>query len=337
MEVSIIMPVKNAAKTVKRAICSIQSQTLESWELVIVDDHSTDQTRQIVNDLSARDHRIRALKSGGRGIADALNTGISQSQCRYIARMDADDVSMATRLEKQISFLNENPEIGLVATRVNFKGNTLSHQGYAHYVDWTNSLVTSKDIRTHRFIESPIAHPSVMFRRNLTKKSENIYQSGHFPEDYELWLRWMDEGVKMAKLPEFLVDWYDLPDRLSRTDKRYSPSAFYETKAIYLASWISRFVSADRPIWIWGAGRVSRRRSQMLANLGITFSGLIDIDPHKVGGSANELPTISHRDIPVSEDPYIISYVGNRGAREDIFRYLKSLGFMEERDFLMAA
>ena len=63
MEVSIIMPVKNAAKTVKRAICSIQSQTLESWELVIVDDHSTDQTRQIVNDLSARDHRIRALKS----------------------------------------------------------------------------------------------------------------------------------------------------------------------------------------------------------------------------------------------------------------------------------
>ena len=337
MKISVLMPVKNAANTVARAIRSIQSQSFTNWELIIVDDHSTDSTLQIVHQFTADDHRIRPTSSVGQGITDALNFGISHCKGRYLARMDADDVSLPDRLASQFSFLNENRDVGLVATRVNFKGDSALNAGYANYVDWTNRLINWPDIRANRFVESPFAHPSVMFRRSLIKASTNCYRSGDFPEDYELWLRWMDAGIKMTKLPEYLVDWYDTPNRLSRTDRRYAPAVFFHIKAQYLATWLKRTLSKYRPIWIWGAGRITRTRVELLVKEGISFTGYIDVDPRKIGKITNDLPVISYKDIPVSTQPYIISYIGNRGARDDIRNYLLQLGLKEEVDFIIAA
>lgn len=337
MEVSVLMPVKNANGTVARAIRSIQKQSLTDWELILVDDHSIDSTPKILQALAADDNRIRPFSSQGQGIADALNSGIAHCQGRYVARMDADDVSLPERLASQFSFLNENKDTGMVGTRVNFKGDSVLNAGYANYVEWTNHLLNWPDIRANRFVESPFAHPSVMFRRSLFEKTNDCYRSGDFPEDYELWLRWIDAGVKMAKLPEYLVDWYDPPNRLSRTDRRYAPAAFYHVKAQYLSAWLKRAISKQRPVWIWGAGRITRTRAEMLAKEGISFTGYIDIDPRKIGGVTNGLPVISHKDIPVSTRPYIISYIGNRGAREGIRNYLFDLGLNEETDFIMAA
>ena len=166
--------------------------------------------------------------------------------------MDADDVSQPARLARQRARLDAAPSLGLVATRVRFDGDRVRGAGYARYVDWTNGLLSHDAIRLGAFVESPFAHPSVMFRRAVVARHGG-YADGDFPEDYELWLRWMDAGVRFGKVDAELLVWNDPPTRLSRTEPRYSTGAFYRIKCLYLARWLKRQVDPSREIWLWGA------------------------------------------------------------------------------------
>lgn len=335
--VSVILPVKNAEDNLPRAIQSIRGQSHTDWELLVVDDGSTDQSHEVAVQSEKTDARIRSIYNPGVGIVSALNHGISKAKGQLIARMDADDVSKPDRLREQITFLKAHPEIGLVGSRVNYLGDREQNAGYAAYVDWTNKLLSPNDIRTNRFVESPLAHPSVMFRRSLVREGEGPYRDGPFPEDYELWLRWIDKGVQMAKLNSPLLDWYDPPQRLSRTDQRYSPESFYRTKATYLAKWLQISEHIERPIWIWGAGRKTRKRTRFLEEAGIQFTGYLDIDPKKTGSQLGGIPVLQPDDLNLGARPFIISYVGARGARDLIRNYLLSKKLLEESDFILAA
>ena len=336
-EVSVILPVKNAESNLVRALHSIRRQSYQAWELIVVDDQSTDTSAQLVEEQMLEDPRIRLLQNPSQGIANALNHGISSARGNKIARMDADDVSHPDRFQEQVTFLKTHPDVGLVGTQVNFLGDRGKHAGYAAYVDWTNEVTSPEEIRANRFVESPFAHPSVMFRKDLVSSHPGPYKQGAFPEDYELWLRWMEEGVKMAKVPSILLDWYDPPDRLSRTDPRYLPDSFYQIKATYLANWLRKESHTDRPIWIWGAGRITRKRAQYLQEKGISFSGFLDIDPKKTGVELNGLPVRQPDQLDLSLNPFVISYVGSRGARTKIKNFLLSKGLIEEIDFVLAA
>ena len=141
--VSVIMPVKNARKTVVDAVNSILTQTLSNFELLIIDDHSTDDSIQIINQIE--DARIKLVANAGTGIAPALNTGLRVAKGNYIARMDADDISFQARLQKQVTFLDINPQIDVVSCLVeNYSLNEGSQDGYAHHIRWLNSIVSPK-------------------------------------------------------------------------------------------------------------------------------------------------------------------------------------------------
>lgn len=333
--VSVVLPARNAAATIARAVASVQSQTLRDWELLAIDDGSKDATRFILIEMAQLDPRIRVLRTKA-GIPGALNAGIAAATGEFVARMDADDESAPDRLEKQAAFLAANPLIGLVGTRVDFGGDPVQAEGYALHVEWVNTLLTPEEIALNRFIESPFAHPSVMFRRHLVD-DHGGYREGDFPEDYELWLRWMDAGVPMAKLPETLLTWHDLPSRASRTDPRYSPEAFYKLKAFWLAEWLQRELEPTRGVWIWGAGRPTRQRAANLTDHGIKIAGYIDVDAKKTGKLVGGVPVVSPDELPPQETSFILGYVGVRGARELHRAVLEKSGRREGRDFLMCA
>ncbi|WP_299455354.1 glycosyltransferase [uncultured Microscilla sp.] len=332
MLLSVLLPFYNAEKTLVQAIESILAQTLPNFKLVLVNNASTDQSRAIAQSFVTKDDRVLLIDEPQPGIAYALNAGLAHITTPYIARMDADDIALPQRLEKQLSFLEQHPAIHLVSCLVQHQSTELQTKGYQRYVDWINTLITPTDISLHRFVESPLAHPSVMFRASAVKRWGN-YRQGNFPEDYELWLRWLGQGAHMAKVSETLLVWNDTPTRLSRTDARYSPQEFYKTKAYYLAQWLQKHNIYAPNIWVWGAGKLSRKRARLLEQSGTSIQGYFDLSSHH----RLNVPCLHFHDIPPPGKCFIVSYVGNWGARDQIRAHLLKLGYCEGIDFLLAS
>lgn len=333
--ISVVLPARNAAGTLARALASIRTQTMTDWELILVDDGSADDTRELVHQAVRGDPRIRLLARPAEGIVAALNAGLAAARGEFIARMDADDEALPGRLSAQVALLRASPDLGVASCLVEFGGDRAASAGYALHVDWINQLVTPEQIALNRFVESPLAHPSALFRRELVARHGG-YRAGDFPEDYELWLRWMDAGVCIAKVPQTLLRWHDAPARASRTDPRYSPDAFFSLKAPWLARELAR-IAAGRPILVWGAGRPTRKRAAHLEEHGVRITGYIDIDPRKIGRPVGGSRVLSPGEIPPPSRAFVLGYVGTRGARELHRRTLGERGFAEGRDFLMCA
>jgi len=337
--VSVVMPARNAAGTIARAVASVRAQTLEEWELIVVDDGSTDRTAEVVEAAAGGDARVRVMRRGREGIVGALSAGIAAASGEFLARMDADDEMYPERLDAQAAFLRreENADVGLVGCGVEFGGDREANAGYALHVDWINGLVTPEEIALNRFVESPLAHPSVMFRRACVERWGG-YRAGDFPEDYELWLRWMEAGVRMAKVPRVLMRWNDSAGRASRVEARYAEEAFYRVKAEYVARELAR-VSGGREVWVWGAGRPTRKRAAELGKWGVRIAGYVDVDAKKwtraMGGTG--VAVVGPEGMKGKEEIFVLGYVSARGARELIRGELGARGFEEGRDFLMCA
>jgi glycosyltransferase involved in cell wall biosynthesis len=340
--VSIVLPVRNGAMTLDRAMNSIVAQTFRDWELVVVDDGSHDETPAVLKAWAGREPRLQVVRQEPIGLVAALNRGLQESRGELIARIDADDEMHPERLQRQVEALQADAALGLVSCLVRFGGDAAKRAGYARHVEWLNSLVTLEEIALHRFVESPLAHPSVLFRRQLVSKYGG-YRSGSFPEDYELWLRWLEAGVRMRKVPEALVTWHDSEARLSRTDSRYAPDAFYRLKAIYLARWLKAQRATLAPdaaapgVWVWGAGRLTRQRAAWLAAEGIRVEGYIDIDPKKFGRMVGGVPVRPPSSLPAAGQVFVLVYVASLGARDLIQAELTRQGYEPGRDFLLCA
>jgi len=335
-QVSVVMPVWNAATTVAAAVASVRAQTLCDWELIVVDDGSTDATVAEIDRAGAGDARVRLLRRVHGGVVAAANAGAAEARAPFVARLDADDEMMPGRLAAQVALLASRPEIGVASSLVEFGGDPISARGYALHVDWINSLLEPDEIARSRFIESPLANPSAMFRRELIDRHGGCADTGE-PEDYELWLRWLDAGVRFSKVPEVLLRWNDPPARLTRTDERYSESSFYRCKCRYLARWMRTFVAPGRAVFLWGAGRITRKRFAALADHGVRIDGYIDVDARKIGTRVAGVPVIAPESIPPREACFVIGAVGVRGARELIRADLAARGGVEGADFIFAA
>lgn len=325
--ISVLMPVRDARAAAEAAVRSVLEQSCADWELVVVDDGSQDGTTEILAALAREEPRILLVRQEPEGIVSALNRGLQLCRGRFIARMDADDSMSGRRLELQQAFLEAHPDCGLVSCRVRFGG---TEAGYAAHVDWVNSLMSHEDMSLRRFVEAPVAHPSVMFRRELVEKHGG-YRGGPFPEDYELWLRWLEAGVRLGKVDAELLTWNDPPGRLSRTSARYSVEAFYTMKCLYLQRWLARHASG-RELWLWGAGRITRRRFDSLP-----VAGFIDVDAAKRGTHRDGRVVRLADELPERGSSFILAGVGSRGAREAVHAHLTRQGWREGADFLLAA
>ncbi len=334
--ISVVLPIYNAAGTLPAALSCLSAQDFHDFEIIAVDDGSTDKTQEVLSRFSRKDPRVKPVFQEHKGIVAALERGVAEAKGDLIARMDADDVCRVSRLGLQGALLQNRPDLGLVSCRVEFGGRGKGRAGYARYVDWTNGLVDFEQISLHRFVESPFAHPSVMFRKELIGRYGG-YRDGPFPEDYELWLRWMEAGVRMEKLPQVLLTWNDPPGRLSRNDPRYDTSAFYGLKAKYLSLWLARHNPHHPDVIVAGAGRTTRKRAEMLCDFGVNITAYLDIDPRKIGHKIKGRPVLHREHAPGPEACFVLSYVAAHGAREDIQGFLEAKGFQLGRHFILAA
>ena len=341
--VSVLMPVHNGGAYLRSAVDSILGQQNVQFELIIIDDHSSDNALQALN----RNDNVRFISSNRKGIVHALNTGIDAARHPFLARMDADDIAAPNRLETQLRLLLNNPEIDICGTKVRiFREQGSVAAGYRQYQYWINSLCEHQDIEREFFIESPIAHPSAMMKTQSMLKLGG-YRDSPWPEDYDLWCRALLHGMKFAKpVNRNLLDWRDHEKRLSRTDRRYATQQFLRCKAHYMTAYLEK--RGISHCVIWGAGPTGLKLHDYLEEEGLRVANFIDINPKmsdrlKRGKSVY---IVNNDGKPSRDDGFwnqrdsasiIIVAVGARGARSDIRAFLKNKELLEGKDFLFAA
>lgn len=211
-KVTVILPVFNGYKYLDAAINSLLCQNFHDFELIIIDDGSTDESELIINKYN--DSRIKFFQQENRGLAVTLNRAISLAKGKYIARQDQDDVSFPLRLKKQVAFLDENPDVAMVGTSAEiWFENEVTKRFHVHPVE-------DVLLRFSLLFDNYFVHSSIMIRRSVINAVGGYTEdkSRQPPEDYELWSRVMRTN-KVANLPEVLVVYREIQGSMSRITK----------------------------------------------------------------------------------------------------------------------
>jgi glycosyltransferase involved in cell wall biosynthesis len=196
---SVLMPVFNAERYVREAVESILAQTYRDFDFIVIDDGSSDRSREILQDYAAREPRIRLTSRPNTGYLRALNEGLTQCQGEYVARMDADDVALSERLERQISFLDVHPEclmVGCALLRIDADGDLLCEE----HLPESHEEIEARLLRA----VGAIGHPAAIIRRQALVEVGGYREPYYGSEDHDLWLRLAERG-QLANLPDALL------------------------------------------------------------------------------------------------------------------------------------
>lgn len=330
--VSVLLPAFNASRFLGSAVASIQRQTLQEWELLLLDDGSEDETARLAETLARSDPRIRAFRFPHRGIAPTLNEGLARARGAFIARMDADDVSHPLRFSLQKAFLEKNPSICAVGSLVRLFPRARVPKGMLEYERWVNSLATPSEIGREIFVDAPLVHPSVMIRREDLESVGGYRCDG--PEDFDLWLRLHLAGKRFAKIPRVLLFWRERAERATRLGSDYSREAFRRCRAEHLAEWIG----PGRSVVLAG-NREAKRLGRLLQDRGLRICAFVDLDPDRIGRRVRGIPVITYDQVGHGKyaGALLLAAVGSRGAREEIRGRLSARGYREPGDFICVA
>ncbi|MCK5488346.1 MAG: glycosyltransferase [Gemmatimonadetes bacterium] len=347
-EVSVLLPCRNVAAWLPRCIESLEAQSLLDYEVLAVDDRSTDETGALLRRWSARDGRVRVLetapgfpgRSAGRtpedGLVGALELAVAAASAPLLARMDGDDIAEPRRLELQRDFLAARPDLAGCGTAVELFPRSEVGEGYRRYETWLNGLSDPEDLWRDLFVECPVAHPTLMIRHSVLSGLGG-YRDPGWPEDYDLVLRLHAAGMRIANLASRLVRWRVRPDRHSLTSDRYSAEAFRRCKVHFLDQ---AFLPESRPLVVWGAGKVGKPMARELIRQGRLVSAFVDLDARKIGQEIHGAPVLDpdgFEALVPGKDPYVLAAVGSPGAREEIRRALEVLGRREIEDYRVCA
>jgi GT2 family glycosyltransferase len=332
--VSVLLPVRNARRTLAECLASLEKQTLVEHEVVAVDDDSQDGSGEILDAAARRDPRVRVARHPGRGLVAALNHALSLARAPLLARMDADDVAEPSRLAQQVARLRSESGLGILGSRVRLlPAPGLPHAGMEAYVSWQNGLLDHEAIVRDLFVESPLAHPSVMLRQAVLRALGGYRDTGG-PEDYDLWLRAQAAGIRFGKCPEVLLAWRDSPARLSRCSSRYSPERFREAKlrALQLGA-----LAGGRAVVVWGAGPIGKGWARALLAAGHDVEAFVDVSPRRLGRRIHGIPVLAVAQAAGLRHALHLAAVGQPGARARIREAARALGLEDGRDLLAVA
>jgi glycosyltransferase involved in cell wall biosynthesis len=322
----VLLPVRDAERTVVRAASDILAQSIQQLELIAVDDGSTDASAQLLERLARSDSRLKLLRGERRGVVAAANLALSHAQAPFIARMDADDECDPRRLELSLAALEAEPELCGIGTQVElFRDDCPLSPNLQRYGQWLNSLTTAAALYADRLVESPLCNPSITLRREAFEWAGG-WRDGDFPEDWELFLRLLQSGRKLRCLDQPLVRWRDHERRVTRNDPRYGLERHLDLKARFLLPLL------QRPISVWGAGEIGLKLARRLGGV----DRFIDVNPRKIGMQIDGAPVVG-LDAVGAPRGHLVAAVGAKGAREKIRVFLKEAGWEEGRDFTCAA
>lgn len=206
--ISVLLPVYNGGAFLGKAIESILQQSFADFEFIIINDGSKDGSGDVINHYAAQDKRIVAVHQPNAGLITTLNRGLEMARAPLIARMDADDIALPHRFARQFKFMNDNPQIAICGSNIR-----LINQ---HDIQSRDILypVTPEQVKAMMPQGSPLAHPTVMMRRDIIVNAGGYRRMYKHAEDYDLWLR-IGEQHAIANIPDVLLLYRQHDDKVS--------------------------------------------------------------------------------------------------------------------------
>lgn len=265
--ISILTPFKNTERYLDACLQSILNQSYTNWELLIVNDNSTDASNSLVESYADKDKRIKLFQNSGNGIIDALRLAFSESKGEYITRMDSDDEMQPNKLETLLNTLTQKGKQHVAVGLVNYFGEHQISEGYETYENWLNNLTQSESNFEEIYKECVIPSPCWMIHRDDLIAC-NAFDPSVYPEDYDLTFRFYKTGFKIAGCKYVLHKWRDHEKRTSKTHENYELLAFTKLK---IKHFLEIDYNAEKQLVVFGAGEKGKIIAQELVFKNIPF------------------------------------------------------------------
>jgi len=316
--VSILTPFKNTVQFLPDCLDSILNQTFGQWELLIVDDHSTDCSLQLVENYAKKDSRIRLFKNDGKGIIEALRLAFKNSKGDYITRMDSDDIMLPEKLENMVNDLQKYGKKHVALGLVKYFSKKGISDGYLRYETWLNELTIEGLNYNEIYKECVIPSPCWMVHRDDLIDCDG-FNPNRYPADYDLTFRFYKQQFKCIPSHQLLHYWRDHKNRTSRTHEHYAQNYFLDIKLHYF---LELNYDLNRTLTVWGAGTKGKTIAKKLKNKKIPFVWICN-NPKKVSKHIYGIELFNFNYLKQLENPQSIVTVANQKAQKKIKAYFK--------------
>ena len=327
-QISILMPFKDTAQYLPDCLSSIRIQTHTNWELLAVDDHSTDGSLEVVRAAAVEDDRIRVFDNPGSGIIPALRQAFTRSKGAFVTRMDSDDLMTPDRLAHMHGQLRDAGPGHLALGQVTYFSDRGISDGYARYERWLNGLSAHGANFTELYKECVIPSPCWMvYRQDLMAAGD--FRPDRYPEDYDLAFRFYEAGLSCLPADRVLLHWRDYDARTSRNSEHYAQNYFLELKLHYF---LKLHLRPTRPLVVWGAGFKGKKIARLLKKEQQAFRWVCD-NPNKIGKKIYGVPLEHFDTLDLLSSPQSIVTVANQAAQREIQAYLQARGQSHMQDY----
>ncbi len=328
--VSVLLPVRDAAPWLAASLESLGRQSFRDFEIVAVDDGSTDSSGDLLERAAAREPRLRVLHTPRRGLPAALATAHRLARAPLLARHDADDLSHRDRLSQQVAFLAAHPRVAVVGARLRLFPGSAVRPGMRRWVAWHNALLAHEELAREVLGESPLAHGTALLRRRWVERVGGWTERG-WAEDVDLWVRLLRAGARFAKLPRVLYAWRQHPRSATWSDPRYGRARMRELRMATLAGGILRGVRSVRLV---GVGASLYEWQTCLARSGYEVRTISRGRPSPPGARGSAARSAPAAELTAAGPVPTVLVFGAAPARRRWREALAGGGAVEGRDFV---
>ena len=338
--VSVLIPTYNRANSLPKAVRSILEGDFQDFELLIVDDGSTDNTAEVIRSLAGESDKITPMSlSTNQGLVAALNTGLDAARGNYIARLDSSEAARPDRLTKQVAALNADDQLCAVGSLFTLKTdrNGPIPAGFDRWLDILRTFDQPDRVIEDFTLGCPLPHPSVTFRRELKGRVWE-YRPDRFPaEDYDLWARMILAGGKIRVLQEPLIELHIDPEGISHANRDAQIAMTLRIKLDFIYDCYGLRETTPSRFFIFGAREFGRKLAEILTGppYRAQVHAFVDLDTALQGTRIDQRPVLTPDELEADLGPgdKLIS-IWNVQRRE-ITVFLDALGLQKNRDYFV--
>lgn len=326
-KISIVMPVKDTAPYLETCLSSIVAQSFTNWELIAINDQSSDHSLAILERFATQDTRVKVFTNPTPGLLEALRFGYAQTTGELIHRMDSDDKMPFDKLQLMVNAWQGKGNL-ITGGTIYFNDNGEVGDGFKRYDAWLRSVAQKQSHSAEMYKECVIPSNCWLVHR-ADFDAVGGFEPATFPEDYDLCLRFITSGLNIIGLDKVLHFWRDREDRISRNWEVYRDNRFFELKIDYFFNFTRE---VNRPLILWGAGKNGKDAAKLILQKEKSFQWITD-NNKKIGKDIYGIVLQDVSALKSLQNPQIILAVASPEDQREIQQLLNSMELEEGNDY----